>query len=92
MTDISSHTFLWRLKCSQPKVTEAEKNAMSSYCYITVCILQLYLCISDLFQVYQHYLEEALDMKSYLMVESRSSGPMNDRPDPFTLDDADLGR
>ena len=41
--------------------------------------------------MYQHYLEEALDMKSYLMVESRASGPMSDRTDPFTADDADLG-
>ena len=46
---------------------------------------------SELFQVYQHYLEEELKVKSYLIVESRSSGPLTDRPDPFTLNDADLG-
>ena len=41
--------------------------------------------------MYQHYLEEELKVKSYLIVESRSSGPLTDRPDPFTLNDADLG-
>ena len=46
---------------------------------------------SELFQVYQHYLEEELKVKSYLLVESRSSGPLTDRRDPFTLNDADLG-
>ena len=51
---------------------------------------QLYI-FSELFQVYQHYLEEELKVRSYLIVESRSSGPLTDRPDPFTLNDADLG-
>ena len=41
--------------------------------------------------MYQHYLEEELNVKSYLIVESRSSGPLPDRLDPFTLNDVDLG-
>lgn len=44
-----------------------------------------------LYQTYQAYLEEVLGMDSYLMVESRWSGPTPDRTDPFTADDADLG-
>ena len=44
-----------------------------------------------LYQVYQRYLEESLSMESYLMVESRWSGPPPNR-DPFTADDVDIGR
>lgn len=42
------------------------------------------------YQMYQRYLEEALGCDTYLMVESRWSGPPADRMDPFTADDADI--
>jgi len=44
-----------------------------------------------LYQAYQHYLDEVLHCQSYLMVESRWSGPSSDRPNPFTDNDADIG-
>lgn len=43
-----------------------------------------------LFQAHQYYLEEVLGREAQLVVESRSSGPMINRMDPFTSDDADL--
>ena len=46
----------------------------------------------ELYQTYQHYLEEALGCPVSLAVESRWSGPPRDRKDPFTEDLVDLGR
>ena len=44
-----------------------------------------------LFQTYQYYLEQVFGCDSTLMVESRQSGPAKGKPDPFTLDEADIG-
>lgn len=44
-----------------------------------------------LYQTYQHYLEETLGRQSYLIVESRYSGPTPEHVDPFTADEVDLG-
>lgn len=43
-----------------------------------------------LFQTYQYYLEEVLGCHSTLSVESRCSGPLSDRPNPFDADEIDL--
>ncbi|ELU14922.1 hypothetical protein CAPTEDRAFT_227826 [Capitella teleta] len=45
----------------------------------------------ELYQVYQHYLEEVLQRSTILMVESRCSGPLADRPNPFTTNQVDVG-
>ena len=45
-----------------------------------------------LYQTYQYYLEEALGQPVTLTVESRWSGPGPDRMDPFTSDEADVGK
>lgn len=37
------------------------------------------------------YLESKLKCHVYMMVESRSEGPLTDRPDPFTQNEADVG-
>jgi hypothetical protein len=45
-----------------------------------------------LFQTYQHYLEEVLGCYGILSVESRWRAPPPGRKDPFTGDDADMGK
>ena len=44
-----------------------------------------------LYQTYQYYLEEVLGCDSALIVESRSSGPLTDRTNPFQHDEVDIG-
>ncbi|XP_022103895.1 uncharacterized protein LOC110986379 [Acanthaster planci] len=45
----------------------------------------------EYFEVLKEYLEEKLDCYVYLLCESRWSGPPDDRVDPFTTGDADIG-
>ncbi|XP_077863196.1 uncharacterized protein LOC144346058, partial [Saccoglossus kowalevskii] len=45
----------------------------------------------EFFQTLTYYLEEKLNIASYLMCESRWSGPNPDAVDPFTLNIADVG-
>jgi len=44
-----------------------------------------------MYQLFQDYLEKVLEKDSYLIVESRWTGPSKAREDPFTLDDVDIG-
>jgi ABC-type phosphate/phosphonate transport system substrate-binding protein len=44
-----------------------------------------------MYQLFQDYLEKVLERDSYLIVESRWSGPPKSREDPFTTDDVDMG-
>ncbi|XP_076472936.1 uncharacterized protein LOC143302239 [Babylonia areolata] len=44
----------------------------------------------ELFEVVRDYLEEKLGITAYLMVESRTTGPPEGRPDPLTSNDADM--
>jgi hypothetical protein len=46
----------------------------------------------EFFQTIMEYLEQKLSVESYLIYESRWEGPSEGRPDPFTLDEADIGR
>ena len=46
----------------------------------------------SLFQSIQYYIEERLGRSTYLMMESRASGPLDDRKDPFTTDHVDIGK
>lgn len=53
-----------------------------------------YLCPDfplELFQTYQHYLEEVLSCESYLIVESRWGAPPAGKKDPFTANEVDIG-
>lgn len=53
-----------------------------------------YLCPDfplELFQTYQHYLEEVLSCDSYLIVESRWGAPPVGKTDPFTANEVDIG-
>jgi len=53
-----------------------------------------YLCPDfplELFQTYQHYLEEVLSCESFLMVESRWGAPPAGKTDPFTANEVDIG-
>ncbi|KAL5015853.1 hypothetical protein ScPMuIL_005442 [Solemya velum] len=43
------------------------------------------------FEILMHYLEEVTGRETYLIYESRWSGPPTDRKDPFTLDEVDIG-
>ena len=45
----------------------------------------------QLFDTVMQYLEEVTGKQSYLIHESRWSGPPLDREDPFTADDVDIG-
>jgi len=54
-----------------------------------------YLCPDfplELFQTYQHYLEEVLSCESYLTVESRWGAPPAGKTDPFTSNEVDIGK
>lgn len=54
-----------------------------------------YMCPSHPVQLYElilELLEENLDCYATLQYESRSPGPLPDRPDPFSADKADLGK
>ena len=54
-----------------------------------------YLCPDfplELFQTYQHYLEEVLACESYLIVESRWGAPPAGKTDPFTANEVDIGK
>ncbi len=46
----------------------------------------------EYYELIAHYLEEKLGCRIYLMYESRWSGPPQDRTDPFTLREADIGK
>ena len=53
-----------------------------------------YLCPDfplELFQTYQHYLEDVLSCGSYLIVESRWGAPPAGKVDPFTANEVDIG-
>ena len=45
----------------------------------------------EYYELLTQYLGEKLGCRTYLMYESRWSGPPADKPDPFTLGDADIG-
>lgn len=45
----------------------------------------------QLFETIMHYLEEVTGKQTYLIHESRWSGPPLDRDDPFTANEADIG-
>ena len=45
----------------------------------------------QVFDTVMQYLEEVTGKQSYLIHESRWSGPPLDREDPFTADDVDIG-
>lgn len=45
----------------------------------------------ELFETLQDYLEEETNLESYLIYESRWTGPPAGRKDPFTLDEVDIG-
>ncbi|XP_075220057.1 uncharacterized protein LOC142323761 [Lycorma delicatula] len=52
-----------------------------------------YMCPShpvELYELIMHYLEEKLGCEAYLIYESRSSGPLPGRIDPFTKDIVDI--
>ena len=54
-----------------------------------------YMCPSHPVQLYElilELLEDALGCYATLQYESRSPGPLLDRPDPFSSDKADLGK
>lgn len=54
-----------------------------------------YMCPTHPVQLYElilELLEDALDCYTTLQYESRSPGPLPDRPDPFSTDKADLGK
>lgn len=46
---------------------------------------------TEYFTLLVQYLETKLNRHIYLMVETRSSGPLADRPDPFSANEADIG-
>jgi len=53
-----------------------------------------YLCPDfplELFQTYQHYLEEVLSCDSRLIVESRWGAPPAGKVDPFAANEVDIG-
>ncbi|XP_068085021.1 probable phosphite transport system-binding protein PtxB [Anabrus simplex] len=53
-----------------------------------------YMCPShpvELYELFMHYIEEEVGCEATLMYESRSSGPLTDRSDPFTDDLVDIG-
>lgn len=53
-----------------------------------------YLCPDipvEVFEIFQQYLEEVTGCESYLIYESRSTGPQKDKTDPFTSDEVDIG-
>jgi len=57
--------------------------------------LVTYLCPDfplELFQTYQHYLEQVLSCDSYLVVESRWGAPPTGKNDPFTANEMDIGK
>ncbi|XP_033747530.1 uncharacterized protein LOC117332650 [Pecten maximus] len=45
----------------------------------------------QLFEVLMQYLEEITGMETYLIYESRWTGPPRERTDPFTADEVDIG-
>lgn len=45
----------------------------------------------EYFSLLVQYLESKLDLHICLMVETRAGGPLLDRPDPFTANEADIG-
>jgi len=45
----------------------------------------------ELFQTYQHYLEDILSCESHLIAESRWSAPPVGKIDPFTANEVDIG-
>lgn len=45
----------------------------------------------EVYETIMYYLEEVTGRKTYLIHESRWSGPPDDREDPFSSDDADIG-
>lgn len=52
-----------------------------------------YMCPShpvELYELFMRYLEEELKCETYLIYESRNTGPLSDRVDPFTDDIADI--
>jgi len=54
-----------------------------------------YLCPDfplELFETYQHYLEEVLSRESHLIVESRWGAPPAGKTDPFTANEVDIGK
>lgn len=54
-----------------------------------------YMCPThpvQLYEVIMELLEEALNCYTSLQYESRSPGPLLDRPDPFTTNKVDLGK
>lgn len=53
-----------------------------------------YMCPTHPVQLYElilELLEDAMDCYTTLQYESRSPGPLRDRPDPFSSDKIDLG-
>ena len=46
----------------------------------------------QVFETIRDYLEEKTGCHAYIIMESRWSGPNLDREDPFTADEADIGR
>lgn len=46
----------------------------------------------DFFDLFRDYLEKETGINSYIIYESRWSGPPLDRKDPFTADEADIGK
>lgn len=54
-----------------------------------------YMCPSHPVQLYElilELLEESLNCYTTLQYESRNTGPLEDRPDPFSTNRADLGK
>lgn len=54
-----------------------------------------YMCPShpvELYEMFMRYLEEQTGLNGILIYESRDSGPLSDRTDPFTDDYVDIGK
>lgn len=46
----------------------------------------------EYFEAISHYLEAKLGIHTILIYESRWEGPPQDRPDPFSTDEVDVGK
>jgi len=46
----------------------------------------------ETFETFVQYVEELTGCESYLIYESRSKGPSEDKVDPFTSDEVDIGK
>lgn len=74
--------------CLSRKVDSSNSSSSAKLHLIT------YLCPDfpvEIFQIYQHFLEEVISCESYLIVESRWGAPPAGKTDPFTANEVDIG-